>query len=170
MTILAADEKSTVVMVYTENSLVRGELVTKESVRVSIILRTEAAPRFFYLQNAKMVFFGGGPARSSNYSQVYIPVASVIGFHIAPPAQEPLDYDADENNRADEVVTAGVGTFLFKGKVRFSTQSGLNASMQMTQNWMSMYEVEITNPALPQMPAMSVPMLQVHPGHVTFAL
>jgi hypothetical protein len=170
MTTLAADEKSTIVMVYTQNSLVRGELVTKETVRVSILLRTEAAPRFFYLQNAKMVFFGGGPACSSNYSDVYIPVASAIGFHIAPPAQDPLDYDVDENNRTAEVVTAGVGTFLFKGKIRFSSQSGLNASLQMTQNWTSMYEVEITNPSLPQMPTMIVPMLQVHPGYVTFAL
>ena len=145
-------------------------MVTKESVRVSILLRTDAAPRFFYVQNAQMVFFGGGPARSSNYSEVYVPVASVIGFHILPPAQEPLDYELDEKNRSADVVSAGVGTFIFKGKVRFSAQSGLAASLQMIHSWMSMYDVEITNPGLPQMPALRVPMLLVHPGQVTFSL
>lgn len=170
MVTLAPDEKSTLVMIYTHNSLVRGELVTKESVRVSILLRTDSAPRFFYLQNVQMIFFGGSAVRSSNYSEIYVPVASVVGFHIAPPMQEPLDYDPDEKNRAEEVVSAGVGTFLFKGKVRFSAQGGLTSSMQMVHNWMSMYEVEITNPSLPQMAAMRVPMLMVHPGQVTFAL
>ena len=167
---LSLEEKSTLVMVYTQNSVVRGELVTKESVRVSILLRTDAAPRFFSLQNAQMVFFGGAAVRSSNYSEVYIPVASVIGFHLVPPAEEPLDYELDEKNRAEQVITAGVGTFLFKGKIRFSAQSGLAASLQMIHSWMSMYEVEITNPNLPQMPALHIPMLLVHPGQVTFAL
>lgn len=170
MPTLTSDEKSTMVMVYTQNSLVRGELVSKESVRVSILLRTDAAPRFFWLQNAQMVFFGGGSTRSSNHAEVYVPVAAVIGFHILPPAQEPLDYEQDEKNRAVEVVSAGVGTFIFKGKIRFSAQSGLAASLQMIHTWMSMYDVEITNPSLPQMPALHVPMLLVHPGQVTFSL
>lgn len=169
MTTLASDEKSTLVMVYTQNSLIRGELVTKESVRVSILLRT-TAPRFFYLQNAQMIFFGSTVPRSSNHSEIYVPIASLIGFHIAPPAQEPLDYEADEPNRAEETISAMVGSFIFKGKTRFMAQGGLAASMQMTLNWMSMYEVEITNPSLPQMVAISVPMLLVHPGQATFAL
>ena len=170
MTTLAPDEKSTMVMIYTQNSLVRGELVTKESVRVSILLRTNSTPRFFYLQNAQMIFFGSGVPRSSNHSEIYVPIASLIGFHIAPPAQEPLDYDADEQNRAEETISAMVGTFIFKGKTRFMAQGGLAASMQMAHNWMSMYEVEITNPSLPQMAAILVPMLLVHPGQATFAL
>lgn len=170
MPTLASDEKSTVVMVYTQNSLVRGELVTKEGVRVSILLRTDSAPRFIYLQNAQMIFFGGGAPRSYNYSEIFVPVASVIGFHLAPPAQEPLDYDADEKNRADQIVSAGVGTFTFKGKVRFSAQGGLASSMQMIHTWMSMYEVDVANPNLPQMQVLRVPMLLVHPGQVTFGL
>lgn len=170
MIALAPDEKSTVVMVYTQNSLMRGELVSKEGVRVSILLRTDSAPRFIYLHNTQMILFGGGPARYSNYSEIYVPVASVIGFHIAPPAQEPLDYDPDEKNRTDEVISAGVGTFIFKGKIRFSAQGGLASSMQMIHNWLSLYQVEITNPSLPQMTPLHVPMLMVHPGQVTFSL
>jgi hypothetical protein len=35
---------------------------------------------------------------------------------------------------------------------------------------MSMYDAEITNPSLPQMPAIQVPMLLLNPGKVTFGL
>ncbi len=167
---LASDEKSTVIMVYTQNGLIRGEVMTKENVRVSIWLRTDGAPRYFRLLNAHMLFFGAGPAKSSNHAEIFVPVASAIAFHIAPPAQEPLDYEEGEKNRAIQLVSAGVGSFVFKGKIRFSAQSGFNSSLEMVHGWLSMYETEITNPGLPQMPAMLVPMLLVNPGQVTFAL
>ena len=170
MITLASDEKSTPVMVYTQNSFARGEVVTKESLRVSIWLRTDGAPNFFHLHNAQMLFFGGGAVRSSNHTEIYVPVASVIGFHLMPPAHEPLDYDEGEKNRAAETVTAGVGTFLCKGKVRFSVQSGLASTLEMLKTWLSMYEVEITNPSLPQMPAIHVPMLVIDPSRVIFTL
>ena len=170
MTTLASEEKSTLVMVYTQNSLVRGEVITKENVRVSIWLRTDAAPNFFHVQNAQVLFFGSGPVKSSNYSEIYVPSAAVIAFHLSPPAQEPLDYEEGEKNRAVETVSATVGTFIFKGKIRFSAQSGIASSLEMIKSWMSMYEVEITNPSLPQMPAIQVPMLLVHPGQVSFGL
>ena len=166
----APDEKSTMVMVYAQNALIRGEVVTKESLRISIWLRTDGAPKFFHLHNAQVIFFGGGAVKSSNYSQIYVPVTSVIGFHILPPAHEPMDYEEGEKNRAVEVVSAGVGTFIFKGKIRFSAQSGLASSLEMVKSWMSMYDVDITNPSLPQMPAMQVPMLLVDPGKVTFGV
>ena len=167
---LAAEEKSTLVMVYTQNALIRGEVVTRENVRVSIWLRTDGAPHFFRLLNANMLFFGGGPAKSSNHSEMYVPVESVIGFHIAPPAQDPLDYEESEKNRGVQIVSAGVGTFIFKGKVRFSAQSGFGSSLEMMHTWMSMYETEITNLSLPQMPAILIPMLLVNPKQVTFTL
>ena len=171
MITLAPDEKSTMVMVYTRNSLVRGELVTKESVRVSILLRTDSTSRFICLRNAQMIFFGGGPTpRSSNHTEIYIPSAEVGGFHIAPPAHDPLDYDEEEKNRTEEIVSVGVGTFIFKGKLRFSAQGGLATSMQMLYSWTSLYDVEITNPSLPQMAVMHVPMLMIHPAQATFAL
>ena len=170
MTTPAPDEKSTLLMVYTHNTLIRGEVITKEGVRVSIWLRTDGAPHYFRLLNAHTLFFGSGPAKPANHAEIYVPVTSVIGYHIAPPAQEPLDYEEGEKNRAVQIVTAAVGSFLFKGKVRYSAQSGFNSSLEMIHGWMSMYETEIINPSLPQMPAIQVPMLLVNPGQVTFAL
>jgi len=167
---LAVEEKSTLVMIYTPQALVRGTLMTRESVRVSILLRTDGAPRFFHLYNAQMIFFGGGQVRSTNHPEIYVPIATVIAFHIVPPAQDPLDYEEGEKNRAEETISAGVGTFIFKGNIRFSAQSGLASSLEMTHSWMSMYEVEVSNPSLPQMPTIHVPMLLVDPRQVTFSL
>ena len=170
MTTLASDEKSTLLMIYTQNALVRGEVITKQNVRVSIWLRTDGAPRYIHFVNGQMLFFGGGPAKSYNYPELYVPVTSIIGYHISPPAQEPLDYEASEKNRAVQLVSVGVGTFIFKGKLRYSGQSGFGSSLEMVHTWLSMYETEISNPGLPQMPAMQVPMLLVNPLMVTFGL
>ena len=170
MTTIASDEKSTVVMVYTQDALVRGELVTKQSVRVSIWLRTDGAPRYFHLMNAQRLFFGGGSVKPTNHSEIYVPVASVIAFHIAPPAHEPLDYEEGEKNRSVQLVNAGVGNFVYKGAVRYSAQSGFYSSLEMVHSWLSMYETEVTNPSLPQMSAIIVPMLLVNPMQVTFAV
>lgn len=170
MTTLASDEKSTLVMVYTHSELLRGEVVTKQNVRVSIWLRTDGAPRYFHLMNAQKLFLGSGPVKSSNHSEIYVPIAEVIAFHIAPPAQDPLDYEEGEKNRATQLVFAGVGSFIFKGIVRYSSQTGFNASLEMVHSWLSMYDTEITNPGLPQMSALVVPMLLVNPGQVTFAV
>jgi hypothetical protein len=167
---LSADDKSTMVMVYTNNSLLRGEVVTKENVRVSIWLRTEGAPKYLRLLRAQVLFFGGGAPKSSSTTEAYVPVSSLVAFHLAPPLQEPMDYEEGEKNRAVQTVSVAVGTFIFKGKIRFSAQTGLGASLEMAYSWMSMYDTEISNPNLPQMPAILVPMLLVNPTQVTITL
>lgn len=167
---LTADEKTTLVMAYTQNALIRGEVVTKENARVSIWLRTDGAPNYMHLLNAQVLLFGGGPPKSYNTPDAFIPVSAVVGFHLAPPLQEPLDYEEGEKNRAVQVVSVTVGTFIFKGKVRFSAQSGLGATLEMAHSWISMYETEISNPNLPQMPAILVPMLLVNARQITIAL
>lgn len=170
MSVLAPDEKSTLVMVYTQNALFRGEAVTKESVRVSIWLRTEAAPRYIHLLKPQAIYFGSGPVKTLNYAEIYIPTNTVFAFHMAPPAHDALDYDPNEKNRAMEPTIAGIGSFLFKGSLRISAQSGLGTTLELAKiPWMSMYDVEISNPSLPQMPPMAVPMVLVNPATVNFA-
>ncbi len=170
MSPLAPDEKSTLVMLYTQNALIRGEAITKENVRVGIWLRTEAAPRYIHLLKPQVISSNAGPVRVVNYSEIFIPTSILIAFHLAPPAQSPLDYDENEKNRAMEPVTVDVGAFLFKGIVRFSAQSGFGPTLEMAKvPWMSMYSVEITNPNLPHMPPISVPMVLINPAQVSFA-
>jgi hypothetical protein len=170
MYILRPDEKMTPVMLYAQDTLVRGEAVTKQNVaRVNIWLRTGGVPRYIHLLKPQVLAFGGTPVKALSYSELYFPSAQVIGYHILPPAEEPLDYDPDSANRTMEYVEALVGTFVMKGKVRISTQTEVGVSLEVAVvTWMSVYDVEITNPYLPQMPPLHVPMVLLNPNHVAF--
>ncbi len=168
MYILRPDEKTTPVMLYTHDTLVRGEAVTKQNVlRLNIWLRTDGAPKYIHLLKAQALVFGGGATKTLSYSELYFPTLRVIGFHTLPPTEEPLDYDPDEANRVMEYVEVLLGTFVIKGKIRISTQTEAGVSLEFARvDWMSLYEVEITNPYLPQMPPLHVPMVLVNANHV----
>jgi hypothetical protein len=168
---LASDEKASGVMIYTQNTLIRGEAVTKQSNRVSVWLRTDGAPEFIHLLKPQVIFLNGSTVRMLSCSEIYVPVAQIIGFHLTPPAQDPMDYDESEKNRKMQPVMALVGTFVFNGAIRVSTQVDLGTSIMSGRTvWMSIYDVKISNPLLPQMGEVRVPMLLVRPGHVDFAL
>ena len=172
MYVLRPDEKTTPVMVYTLHSVVRGEVVTKQNVpRINIWLRTDGAPRYLHILRPQVLIFGGSPAKALSYSEIYFPTSEVIAFHTLPPTDEPLDYDRSEANRTMEIVELLVGTFLMKGKIRISTQTELGTSLEVARvSWMSVYDVSITNPYLPQMPALQVPMMLVIPNHIAYGL
>ena len=172
MYILRPDEKTTPVMLYTEESVVRGEVVTKEVVhRINIWLRTDGVPKYMHLLNAQVVLFGGGSGRTLSYPQIYFPSAELIAFHTLPPTDEPLDYDPAEANRMMVDVDMIVGTFVMKGRIRISTQTEVGVSLEMARvSWTSLYDATITNPYLPQMPPLSVPLVLVNPAHVAFGL
>ena len=167
----SSDEKLTPVMFYTQDTLVRGEVVTKQNVlRVNIWLRTEGAPKYLHILKPQVLVFGGSPVKPLSYSEIYYPTTQLIGFHTLPPTDEPLDYDPNEMNRMMQPVDVMVGTFVMKGKIRISTQTEVGTSLEVARiSWMSLYDVEIMNPYLPQMPALHVPMALVNPTHVAFA-
>ena len=168
MYILRPDEKTIPVMLYTQDSFVRGELVTKENVlRVNIWLRSDGVPKYLHILKPQVLVFGGSPMKPLSYSQLYFPTSQVIGFHTLPPTDEPLDYDPDETNRTMEPVHVLLGTFVMTGKIRVSTQTEVDTSLESARvAWMSIYEAEITNPYLPQMPALHVPMVLVNTNQV----
>ncbi len=167
---LAADEKSTLVMVYTQNAMVRGEVVTKDNARVNTWLRTDAAPRFVHLLRASVLVFGGSPVKAFTHQEYYLPLAQVIAIHLAPPHTEAVDYEENEANRMMAQVTAQVGSFTFKGELRISAQSNVVASLDLAKmQWLSMYNLEIKNPFLPQMPPIKTNLALVSPTSVHFA-
>jgi hypothetical protein len=172
MYILRPDEKTTPVMLYTQEAVVRGEVVTKESVhRVNIWLRTDGAPKYMHLLKAQVLVFGGSPTKAISYPELYYPTTQLIGFHTLPPTDEALDYEISEANRMMESMEVLVGTFVMKCKIRISTQTEVGVSLEMARvSWMSLYDVVITNPYLPQMPPMQVPMVLVNPSHVAFGV
>lgn len=172
MYILRPDEKTTPVMFYTQQSVVRGEVVTKQSVlRINIWLRTDGAPRYMHILKPHILVFGGGAPKAVTYSEIYYPTQEGIAFHTLPPTNEELDYDPNEANRTMEPVELLVGTFIMKGKIRISTQTEIAASLEMARvAWMSVYDVQITNPQLPQMAPLQVSMVLVNPNRVGYAL
>jgi hypothetical protein len=172
MYILRPDEKTTPVMLYTHQSVVRGEVVTKQSVlRVNIWLRTDGAPNYMHILKPQILVFGGGAPKAESFSEIYFPTSQLIAFHTIPPTDETLDYDPAEANRMMQPVEVMVGTFHMKGTIRISTQTEMGASLEVARvAWMSLYDVEITNPFLPSMPAMHVPMTLLSPFHVAFAV
>ncbi len=167
---LASDEKTTLVLAYTHNLLVRGEAVTKDNVRVGVWLRMDSAPNYIHLLNAQVLVFGGGVPKSLSYSEFFLPTQDVVIFHVAPPNNEPLDYAPDEKNRSMDTVNILFGTFMLKGNIRYSSQTGLGSSLEVARAaWMSLYEVDVSNPSLPQL-AMHVPMLLMRPTQVGFGV
>jgi len=172
MYILRPDEKTTPVMLYTHEAIVRGELITKEIVhRVNIWLRTDGVPKYLHLLKAQVVIFGGGTGKTLSYPEIFFPSTELIAFHVLPPVEEPLDYDPDEANRTMETVDVLVGTFIMKGNIRISTQTEIGVSLEVARvSWMSLYDAVITNPYLPQMPTLSVPLVLVNPAHIAFGL
>lgn len=172
MYVLRPDEKTTPVMLYTHDTVVRGDVVSKQTVlRMNIWLRTDGAPKYMHVLKPQVIVFGGTPVRPLTFSEIFFPTSRLIGFHTLPPTDEPLDYDPDEANRIFQEVKVMVGTFVVKGKIRISTQTELATSLEVARaSWMSVYDAEIANPYLPQMPPMQVPMMLVNPEQVAFGV
>jgi hypothetical protein len=172
MYILRPDERTTPVMLYTQDSVVRGEVVTKESVhRVNIWLRTDGAPKYMHVLKPQVLVFGGNPVKALTYEEIYFPTTQLIAFHTLPPADEPLDYDPDEANRMMEAIDVIVGTFVMKGQIRISTQTEVGVSLEVARvSWLSLYDASITNPYLSQMPPIQAAMVLINPSHVAFGV
>jgi hypothetical protein len=172
MYVLRPDEKTAPVMVYAKNSVIRGDAVVKQNTpRVNIWLRTDGAPRYIHILKPQVLVFGGSPPKALSYSEIYFPTSETIAFHPLPPIEEPLDYDPSEADREMDIIELLVGTFVMKGKIRISTHMEVATTLESARvSWMSVYDVWITNPYLPQMPALQVPMILVNPSHVAFGL
>jgi hypothetical protein len=171
MTNLTPDEKSTMVMIYTAHMLARGDVVTKQGIRVSTWLRTQGVPEYIHLFKPTLLHFGSGVIKTLNYAELYLPVSTIIGFHIAPPAADPPDYPAEETNRVMVPVTGLPGLFQFKGFLRISTLASLSTSIELAHSaWLSIYNVDVTTPSMSQMQPIHVPMILMNPKQVSLAI
>ena len=167
---LAPDEKTTKVMVYSPNKLIHGDLVTKQNARVNLLPRT-GMPGYAHFLNTSVLFFGGEPPKSLTYNEYFFPTDRIIGFHLSPPAVEPLDYDPEEENREMQDVEMILGAFMLKGKIRISTHADFVTNLEAAHTaWLSVYFAEITSPFLPQLPAIHASMVLVKPTQVSFGL
>ena len=168
---LAADEKSTLIMIYTANMLVRGEFVTKKTMRVNIWPRGQGVPNLMRIHNPSILLFTGTPPKNISQSEIYIPTTGLIGFHTALPNDEPLDYDPAEMNRTTTPISVIMGSFIVKGNIRIASSASLATSLEVMFNgWLSIYDAEITNPSLSQIQPLQVKFLLVKPNSVNFMI
>ena len=166
---LKPDEKLTAVMAYTENALFHGQIVTREIVRVNILLRTEGAPGYLHLLNAQLIRPGSTP-KTIKFDEFFVPTKEVIGFHVAPGEDSNLDYDETEVNRRMSAVKVVMGSFLVDSKIRISTQTDFSTSLEVSRtDWLSLYEASISNLYLSQM-SVQTAMLLVRPEAVSFGV
>ena len=166
---LKPNEIKTPVMLYTENSLIHGMVITRDIIRISIYPRTESVPRYMHLLNAQQIH-PADTVKSMKFNELFVPTTEIIGFHAAPNIEVELDYEESEANRRLVPVRALLGSFMLKSNIRISTQTELDNSLEVTtSSWLSLYEGSITNPYLPQM-NVKVPMLLVRPEKVAFGL
>jgi hypothetical protein len=157
---LGIAEKATPVMVYTINMLARGEVVTKEQMRVSTWLRTQGAPDFVGIYNAHVLTFGSTGIHQASYTEFFVSTSQIMAYHLVPPAKDPPDYDLSEPNRKMEPTTLLIGSFRFNGNLRMATQSKLQRYLEVArESFFSLYDVEITNPGLPSGSALKVPIV-----------
>ncbi|GIV66235.1 MAG: hypothetical protein AB1457_01445 [Chloroflexota bacterium] len=159
----APDEKVVPLMVYLPGKFLWGEVVVKEAIRVSTWLRTNVAPEVLTLFNAKMLFPAGGTKpKPISHTQLSIFANQIIAYHLIPPHQESPDFDPTEPNRIMEPVTLWVDTFRFDGHLRLSALSSVSKYLDVTREaFTSLYDVEISNPLLPDLGILKVPYLIV---------
>lgn len=168
---VAADEKVTPVAVYTMTGLAIGKLITKEQVRVSTWLRTDMAPTYLSLYQARFLSLAGSEAGTSlAFAELHVPTAQTLAFHLLPPASDPLDYDPNEPHRKMEPTSAILGFFRCDGFVRMSTHSVLGQYLEVTkESFVPIYDVEISNLAIPSLKPIRVSYALIRQGATLFA-
>lgn len=165
------DERLVPVMVYSLTTVARGGLAIRSTLRANIWIRTEAVSEYVHIRKAQVVTFGGPSIQPETYQNYFMPTSQVVAYHTLPPSDEPLDYDETEKNRKMEAVTALVGTFRFNGQIRISSQISLAANLDtMKASFLSLYNVEVSNPFLQGMGVFRVPLVLMRPHYLHFGM
>ena len=169
---LAADKKVAPIMLYTHTALVWGEAVLKKQIRGSTWLRTNAAPEVVQLLNARslLTLYPGVPHPTFS-KELLIFTNQVLAYHLMPPQQDPPDYDETEPNRSMFAVSARVGTFRFDGTMRLSSISNPYKYLTLTREaFTGLYNLEITNPVIPELGTFKVPFALVSQEQVIYTV
>jgi hypothetical protein len=159
-------------MVYFPNGVARGEMIIKQSIRMVTWLRAATAADYLHLYKAQILILGGGTSlQSLAMPEFFIPASQILAAHSLPPAQEPPDYDVTEPNRKMQPILAMLGSFRIHAHMRMAAATTLaNHLTTVKEAFLSIYDVEISNQAIPNMGVVRAPLLLVRPSMVMFAL
>jgi len=169
---IAPDEKVVPMMIYTNTGMARGEMITKQTIRVSTWFRSAGVYDFLHLHRAQyLVISGASSIQAHSLPDLFISSYQIIAAHIIPPGQEPLDYDASEPNRKMEAVSVYFSLFRCNAAIRMSASSNLGQYLSTAKEvFLTLYDSEITCPAVPNMGTVRSPMLLLRPSASTFSL
>lgn len=169
---ISPDDKLTRVMVYMQNTVAWGEVITKKVIRVSTWLRTPMAPQYITLHQVQVMTIGpSAGTRPQAFATIHVPVPLIDGFHIMPPDHDPIDYDPLEPNRVMQPVIALVGPFRFNGRIRISSHTDLEHYLDTSKEiFSSLYDVEISQLSQPGQGVVKVSMAIVRRDKVVFAI
>jgi len=168
---LGPEDKVLPVMVYIPNGVVRGETIIKQSIRIATWLRAATPIDYLRLYKAQVLLLAGGSIQTLAAPELFISVPQILAIHALPPVQESLDYDATEPNRKMDPILTMLGSFRIQANMRMAATT--NMALHLTtikETFITIYDAEITNPAIPNMGTVRTPMIFVRPASVLFAL
>lgn len=169
---LAENERATVVMVHTANTLSWGHLITKKAILAERFLIGATVPEFISLFNVQTIaIHGSHVAKPIKYDELNVPYEAIVAFHLMPPAEAQLDYDPSEPNRLMIPFTAHTGSFHFNAKIRVGSQTSVQTLLGVAKSdFISIYDVEICHPSNPNMKPMNVNFAMIRRTAVMFGL
>lgn len=162
-------DKATAVFVYTAEGLIIGDVITRSVVRVSTWLRTPGLPDYASIYSATVTrIVGGGDPVTLQFPEYHCPVAQIIALHLAPPADEGVDYDTTEQNRKMEPISAFRGPFRFDGVFRMPQHLTLSKQMSLLRDpFLGLYDTTVTSAISADLGA-TVPMVLLRPSAFMF--
>jgi len=163
-------DKATPVTAYLAQGVIRGELVCREVIRVSSWLRTPGLPEYAAMYDLTWTRgVGTGEPQVLELAEIHVPIAQIMALHLTPPGQDPVEYDANEQNRKLEPIAAICGPFRFDGLLRLPGHLTVAKQMALLREpFLMLYEVTVTS-ALDPNSTVKVPMLLLRPSACVFA-
>ncbi len=167
---LEPGDKATDVTAYTLTSTTRGELVTREAIRVSTWLRTPGLPDYASMYNVKLTrAAGSGEAQVLEFDEYHAPVGHIIALHLTPPKADPVEHDPMEQNRKMVPISAVAGHLRFDGNMRMPAHLTLTKQMALLRDpFITLYDVTILSALEPDIET-NVTMVVMRPNAFGFS-
>ena len=156
---LAPDEKATQVMIGTADTIMWGDLVTKEAVRISAFLNT-LAEDYVPLRNAKVLFLAPKEQKAPiERSSVHIRQEEIL-FFLLMHDEEPLPEETQ--TRHYEPVEAIIGSFQIEGTILKAPISSLQNMLLVSKaTYLPIYSATVHHVAKAWLGTFSSSLVQV---------
>lgn len=160
---LGPDDAITPIMIYTSDHLSWGQFIHKKALLPGRALVGVSVPDFLSIYDANsMVVIGSQIAKPIKYTEIHVPVTSVLAYHLMPPHQDQIDYDESAPNRVMKPFTAHVGSFHFNASMRISDITTIKNTLEVAKSaFFTVYDVEVTHPTNPNMKPIKINMAYV---------